>query len=147
MFQSTEAEWSQRVAVAMAAGALLLVACGGGGESAPAASPTSPSVTSDASPAGNGGTSVTAALTEFRIELSQRAFEAGSYTFVAEEKGQAPHALSIEGPGVDTVSTPVIQPGAAAESLTVTLKTGTYELWCPVGSHRQQGMELTITVP
>jgi uncharacterized cupredoxin-like copper-binding protein len=147
MSESSESERSLRVAVAMAASALLLVACGGGGESAPPASTTSQPVTADASPTGSGGTSVTAALTEFRIELSQKAFDAGSCTFVAEEKGQAPHALSIEGPGVDAVSTPTIRPGAAAESLTVTLKAGTYELWCPVGSHRQQGMELTITVP
>lgn len=146
MFEPTGAKQSLRLAVATAASTLLLVACGGGGESAPPASPTSRQVTTQTSPAGNGGSSVTAALTEFTIELSRQTFEAGTYTFVAEEKGQAPHALSIEGPGVDTVSTPVIQPGGGAESLTVTLEPGTYELWCPVGSHKQQGMDLTVTV-
>jgi uncharacterized cupredoxin-like copper-binding protein len=40
----------------------------------------------------------------------------------------------------------VIDPGGADETLTVTLQAGTYELWCPVGSHREQGMETTITV-
>ncbi|MCI0688061.1 MAG: hypothetical protein L0Y54_12600 [Sporichthyaceae bacterium] len=54
--------------------------------------------------------------------------------------------MSISGPGIDGESTPIIQPGGSSESLTVTLQPGTYQLWCPVGGHRQQGMELSITV-
>src|SRR6266545_2569452 len=74
------------------------------------------------------------------------AVTAGAYTFVVEQQGKHPHALSIKGPGVDTTSTPTIQPGGASERLTVTLQPGRYELWCPVGNHKAQGMHTTITV-
>ena len=89
---------------------------------------------------------MTAELTEFSIELSQQTFAPGPYEFVAEEQGQFPHALSIEGPDVDSASTSVIDPGGDSQTLNVTLQPGTYELWCPVGNHRAQGMETTITV-
>jgi len=129
--------------------AILLVApgCGGGGGDATtgAASPPAATTSGPAASPAQTGTIVTAGLTEFNIELSQASLSPGTYTFVAEEKGQQPHALSIKGPGVDSATTPVIQPGGASQRLTVTLQSGTYELWCPVGNHRQQGMELTIT--
>jgi hypothetical protein len=64
---------------------------------------------------------------------------------VPEEVGELPHALSIEGPGVDSTSTPVIQPGGGSQTLNVTLQPGTYEIWCPVGNHRGH-METTTTV-
>lgn len=92
------------------------------------------------------GTSVTVELTEFALALSDTTFSQGTYTFVAQEAGQAPHALSIAGPGVETMSTDVLSPGDPDAQLTVTLRAGTYELWCPVGSHREQGMDTTITV-
>lgn len=91
------------------------------------------------------GTPVNADLTEFAITLSETTFTPGTYTFVAREQGQAPHALSIRGPGVETTSTDVLSPGDPDAPLTVTLSAGEYELWCPVGSHRAQGMETTIT--
>lgn len=128
-----------RRATALAAAALLLSACAGDTDNG------------DDSPGPDGpptieGTQVSAELTEFAITLDTTTFSAGTYTFVAKEQGQAPHALSIEGPGVDTTSTDVLNPGDADAALTVDLSPGTYTLWCPVGDHRSQGMELTITV-
>jgi hypothetical protein len=142
------------LAVLAVAAALVTGGCGdgGGGEatgqqtSPPAA--TAPAATTPgavASPTGS-PTVVTAGLYDFRIELSQTSFTPGRYTFVAKEEGQAPHALAIKGPGVDSATTPVIQPGGADQQLTVTLQPGTYELWCPVGNHRDRGMALTVTV-
>jgi uncharacterized cupredoxin-like copper-binding protein len=151
---------SGRVA-ALAVVALLVASCGGDdGESATATSPAEtvetspaePTMTTPAAPATDtaaptaAAIEVTAKLTEFSIELSQDTFTPGTYEFVAEEEGASPHALSIEGPGVDSTSTEVIQPGGENQRLTVTLQTGTYTLWCPVGNHRGQGMETTITV-
>lgn len=137
---------------------LIFASCGdGGGEDESAASPrpvdtttTAPSspaetTTMTTAPAA-AATTVTATLTEFSIELSQQTFAPGTYEFVAEEAGEFPHALSIEGPGVDSTSTDVIEPGGESQTLTVTLEPGTYEIWCPVGNHRAQGMETTITV-
>lgn len=129
-----------RSAAALVAAGVLLTGCGGGDDAGDsAASPAASSPTAQ-------GTRVDAELTEFAITLGQETFAPGTYTFVAKELGEAPHALSIEGPGVETVSTDVLQPGDAAASVTVDLQPGTYTLWCPVGSHRDQGMETSITV-
>jgi uncharacterized cupredoxin-like copper-binding protein len=148
-----------RRVVAVIVGAVLLTGCGGGGtteesatspgqaEETTTTTPASAEPTSATSPApAVTGTRVTAELTEFSIGLSQQTFAPGPYEFVAEEQGQLPHALSIEGPGVDSASTSVIDPGGDSQTLNLTLQPGTYELWCPVGNHRAQGMETTITV-
>jgi hypothetical protein len=137
------------LAVLAVAAALLMGGCGdGGGGDATGPQTSPPAATTPgavASPTGS-PTVVTAELYDFRIELSQTSFTPGMYTFVAKEEGRAPHALSIKGPGVDSDTTPVIQPGGASQRLTVTLQPGTYELWCPVGNHRDRGMALTVTV-
>jgi plastocyanin len=109
---------------------------------------TQPANTSpaSASPPPTGSTTLSAALTDFKIGLSPAVFRPGAYVFLAEQRGQRPHALSIKGPGVDTKTTATIQPGGASQGLTVTLQPGVYELWCPVDNHKGQGMSITITV-
>ncbi|GAA2027193.1 hypothetical protein GCM10009740_16110 [Terrabacter terrae] len=92
------------------------------------------------------GTQVMADPTEFAIRLDKKAFEPGTFTFVARERGKAPHAVAIEGLGVETASTGILDPGEADAAITVDLVPGIYTLWCPVGSHRSVGMELRITV-
>ena len=81
---------------------------------------------------------------DFTIELSTTEFAPGTYTFVATNNGQTTHALQIEGQGLEE-ETEDIAPGDSA-SLTVTLETGMYELFCPVGNHKDMGMELDIAV-
>jgi plastocyanin len=81
---------------------------------------------------------------DFTIELSTTEFAPGTYTFVATNNGQTTHALQIEGQGLEE-ETEDIAPGDSA-SLTVTLETGEYELFCPVGNHKDMGMELDIAV-
>jgi plastocyanin len=56
-----------------------------------------------------------------------------------------PHAIALEGPGVSGKSGEIAQPGATS-AVTATLKPGTYTFFCPVGAHRQAGMEGTLTV-
>ena len=114
-----------------------LSACGGQDSGASSSPTPSPSVQ---------GTVVTAQLTESSIKLDRTTFPAGTYTFLVQERGQASHALSIEGPGVESESSEVLSPGDPDAALLVDLKAGTYTLWCPVGTHRSQGMEVTITV-
>lgn len=81
---------------------------------------------------------------DFTIELSTTEFAPGAYTFVATNNGQTTHALKIEGQGLEE-ETEDIAPGDSA-SLTVTLEAGEYELYCPVGNHKDMGMELDIAV-
>jgi plastocyanin len=91
------------------------------------------------------GTVVTVTEKEFSISLSQTTFTPGTYTFVVNDEGEAGHNLNVEGPGVTGAATSDISAGGTA-SLTVTLQSGTYELWCSIGSHKASGMDMTITV-
>jgi plastocyanin len=87
---------------------------------------------------------VTADEVEFSIALSRSSYAAGSYVFVVHNRGTMTHALAISGPGVDA-STDDIARGASA-SLTVTLRAGTYDIFCPIGDHKSLGMEVHVTV-
>jgi uncharacterized cupredoxin-like copper-binding protein len=68
----------------------------------------------------------------------------GTYTFEATNDGGVDHALEIEGNGIEEV-TDTIAPGESA-SVTVDLETGTYEMYCPIGNHRDLGMSGEVTV-
>ncbi|WP_370412288.1 plastocyanin/azurin family copper-binding protein [Streptomyces fradiae] len=114
----------------------LLAACGnddGGGSSSGTTTPP---------PAG--ATRVTTDLADFKITLSQQNFTPGTYAFVMTNTGQHDHALEIEGPGGENRSD-TIAPGEST-TLTVTLKDGTYEIYCPVDGHKDLGMKTEITV-
>ena len=89
---------------------------------------------------------LTATLSEWKIELSSEIVDAGKVTFTATNSGSIPHALEVEGNDLEQ-KTALIQPGATA-TLTLTLKPGTYEIYCPVGedSHKKLGMETHLTV-
>lgn len=87
---------------------------------------------------------VTVSLKEFRLVPSTSVFHAGRTTLVAVNRGKLPHALAIAGPGVKA-RTSMLRPGRSAR-LTVTLKSGTYSLWCPVGNHASLGMKLSVKV-
>jgi uncharacterized cupredoxin-like copper-binding protein len=67
---------------------------------------------------------------------------AGRTTFRLTNDGGTTHALEIEGNGVEE-ETEEIGPGESAE-VTVDLKDGRYEFYCPVDGHREQGMEGTL---
>jgi plastocyanin len=114
---------------------LLAAGCGGGnGETEPSAAPT-----------GTAQQTITVDETEFALDPSTvRLDTAGTYTFRAVNKGQIDHALEIEGNGVEE-ETETIAAGESA-SLTVELAEGTYELYCPIGNHKEQGMDGSIVV-
>jgi plastocyanin len=56
----------------------------------------------------------------------------------------APHAIAIEGQGVEQ-SGDTASPGSTS-TVSVDLKPGTYTFYCPVGGHRAAGMEGKLTV-
>ncbi len=89
---------------------------------------------------------VTATLSEWKVELSERRIAPGVVTFSVTNAGSIPHALEVEGEGIEQ-ETEVIQPGAHA-TLTLTLKPGTYDVYCPVGedSHKKLGMDTRLKV-
>jgi uncharacterized cupredoxin-like copper-binding protein len=68
----------------------------------------------------------------------------GTYTFVVTNKGPSSHNLTINGPGVTNQATPTSGPGT--QTLTVTLRKGTYDLFCSVPGHKALGMDTKLTV-
>jgi plastocyanin len=91
--------------------------------------------------------SVTVAMREFAFDPAALTVSAGRDTFTLRNIGQFPHNVHIEGNGVSLEVKPD-GPVAGGDSFTgaVTLAAGTYDIWCPVGNHREQGMVGTLRV-
>src|SRR5260221_8213438 len=89
---------------------------------------------------------VVARLSEWKVELSPTSVAAGTVTFTVTNGGSVPHAFEVEGHGLEK-ETPLIQPGATA-TLTLTLRPGGYEVYCPVGNdaHKKLGMVTSVQV-
>lgn len=99
----------------------------------------------EAAPAGQRGETIAVSLVDFRLEPGTiRIPTAGTYTFRATNDGQTQHALEIEGGGIEE-ETEVLDPGQSGE-VTVELKAGDYEIYCPVGDHKERGMEGDLIV-
>jgi uncharacterized cupredoxin-like copper-binding protein len=127
---------------ALTTGAIAAAACGGSSPS------SSGSGSGSGSSGGSSGASQTVTFTEneFTITTASTTLKAGSYTFDVQNKGSFTHDLHIATPdGSEIGATSVIQPGGSA-TLQVTLKAGTYSIWCAVDSHRARGMQGTLTV-
>ena len=90
--------------------------------------------------------SVAVTLAEWKVQPARDTLQAGSVTFRVKNDGNVVHGLQIEGEGVDK-GTPQIAAGQSG-TLTVTLKPGTYELYCPMAenTHKMAGMSKKITV-
>ena len=82
--------------------------------------------------------------TEFKIALPSTQVKAGPVTFNAKNAGKIDHDLVVTGQGL-TKGTPVF-PGGQSRTLKVTLKPGTYKLFCSVPGHEAAGMLARITV-
>jgi len=85
-------------------------------------------------------------LSEWAVRLSIQAVAAGPVRFAVTNGGSIPHAFEIEGQGIER-ETRQIQPGDSA-TLALTLRAGTYEVYCPVGegSHKKLGMVARLVV-
>jgi plastocyanin len=122
------------IATAAAAG-LAAVACGGG--SGQTASTPTPAATAQ---------TVTFTETEFKIDTASTSLKAGDYVFQVKNAGQFGHDLHVATPdGTEIGKSDVLQAGASG-SFSVTLKAGTYTMWCAVDSHKARGMQGTLTV-
>ena len=93
---------------------------------------------------GGGGTTLTADPGgAISWEPGSLSASAGSVTIKLVNESDIPHAVEVEGNGVEEESENVT--GGETE-LTVDLEPGEYTYYCPVGDHRQEGMEGTLTV-
>ena len=126
--------------IALAATALAFAACGGEeGGGAP----------SDEKQGGepSGGGQVVKLSADpggaLRFDMAELTVKAGKVTIAFDNPSSLPHAVEVEGEGVEEMTDTVT--GANA-SLSADLEAGEYEFYCPVGNHRDEGMEGTLTV-
>jgi plastocyanin len=137
------------LALLLSAGALLAAGCGddedegGGGGAA-----STPEATEDSSSSSSGGGGETLTLTadpggQISWEPGELSAPAGNVTIKLVNESDVPHAVEVEGNGVEEESETIT---AGETELTVDLEAGEYTFYCPVGQHRQNGMEGTLTV-
>jgi plastocyanin len=113
------------------------------------ANETQSTTTSESTSGGGGGGGATklkltadpgGALKFDKTELSAKP---GKVTVTMDNPSSVPHAVEIEGNGVEE-ETKTLTDGTA--SVTVDLKAGNYEFYCPVDGHKEAGMKGTLTV-
>jgi plastocyanin len=138
------------LALLLAAGVLLAAGCGddededGGGGAASTPEATEEAPAEDAG--GGGGEALTLTADpggNISWEPGELSAPAGSVTIKLVNESDVPHAVEVEGNGVEEESETIT--GSETE-LTVDLEAGEYTFYCPVGQHRQNGMEGTLTV-
>jgi plastocyanin len=136
----------------LAALALIGAGCGGDDDSSSSSSGSSSSNTSTTKPSssgGGGGSAQTLKLSAdaggaLKFDQSSLTAKAGKATIVLDNPSSVPHAVEVEGNGIEE-KTDTIGMGESAK-VTVTLKPGKYEYYCPVDGHKAAGMKGTLTV-
>lgn len=154
-------------AVALVLASVALAACGGGsssdngstasggsgssgssGAASTDASTTTQSSGSSSASAGGGTVLAIDAQESGGLSFSKRTLtaRAGTVTIrMSNGSGDSlPHAIAIEGNGVDKDGA-TVQPGGTS-TVTLRLKPGRYTFYCPVDGHEAAGMKGTLTV-
>jgi plastocyanin len=133
------------IALVLAAGVLTAAGCGGDDDSGSSGSGGGTGTESSSGSGGGGGETLTVtadpggAISWDKSELSAKA---GKVTLKIVNESEIPHAIEVEGNGVEEETKTVT--GGNAE-VTVDLKPGKYEYYCPVSNHRET-MKGTLTV-
>ena len=80
------------------------------------------------------------------MELARDTVHAGPVTFRVKNTGTMTHGFYVSGPGVDKGAHDI--PAGQEGQLTVTLKPGTYEVYCPLAdmTHKAAGMAKKVVV-
>jgi plastocyanin len=138
------------VAVPLAAG-VLIAGCGSSSKKSTttAATPAAPPATTAATGGAAAGGSSTLKLAAdpsgaLKFDKSKLTAKAGTVTIDMSNPSSLQHGIAVEGNGVDKDGKFVSQGGTSTVS--VKLKPGKYTFYCPVDSHRQAGMQGTLTV-
>jgi plastocyanin len=131
----------------LSAGALLAAGCGDDEDEGGNGGASTPEATEEAAGGGGGGGEALTLTADpggsIAWDPGELSAAAGSVTIKLVNESSTPHAVEVEGNGVEEESE--IITGGETE-LTVDLEAGEYTFYCPVGEHRQNGMEGTLTV-
>lgn len=135
----------------LTAAVVAITACGSGGGSSTATGAARYGTTPAATTAAPAAAATDLALSadpggRLAFDTTSLKAKAGSVTLTMTNPSGSglPHAIAIEGPGVDRDGQ-VVQPGGTS-TVTATLKPGTYTFYCPVAGHEAAGMKGTLTV-
>ena len=98
---------------------------------------------------GGGGASTNLKLSadesgQLKFDKSSLSAKAGNVTITMDNPSPVPHAVAIEGNGLDKDG-PTVGMGGASK-VTAKLKPGKYEFYCPVDGHKAAGMKGELTV-
>lgn len=140
--------WTLIAAVA----ALALAGCGSSNKestakSTPAATATATATSAPASSGSSGGgetVKLSADPSALKFDKSTLTAKAGTVTLSMANPAGIPHAIAVEGNGVDKDGKTVQKGGTS--TVTAKLKPGKYQFYCPVDGHKAAGMKGTLTV-
>jgi plastocyanin len=142
-----------RILIALlATGSLALAACGGSDDSSSSSGSSSGSSGSSApssssSSGGGGGSNLKLsadASGQLKFDVSTLSAKSGNVTLTMDNPSDVPHAIAVDGNGVDKDGKVVNKGGTS--TVTADLKPGTYTFYCPVDGHKAAGMKGTLTV-
>ena len=130
--------------------ALVLTSCGGGSSGGYSGGGGG----SGSSQGTTGKVIKTIAIKETEYKLSPSSVtltKPGTYAFKAENNGSTQHSLTIEGKGLkgqggEATLKQVLSPGQNGVLTVSFQKAGTYEMYCPVDGHEQEGMKGEVVV-
>jgi uncharacterized cupredoxin-like copper-binding protein len=124
-----------RVVALLLPAAVFLAGCGGSSDNS-----------SSSKPSGNVMKTVRVSEKEYSLTPSTLTVSTpGTYAIHVTNKGTITHAFEIEGNGVEQ-ETSDIQAGSSATLNVTFTKNGSYEIYCPIDGHKDEGMKGTLTV-
>jgi len=138
------------VVIGPLAAGVLMAGCGGSDNSSSSSAPAKVKSTATQAKANNAaGNSSTLSLSAdpsgaLKFNKKVLSTKSGAVTINMSNPSSVPHGIAVEGNGVDKDGQTVTSGGTSTVS--ATLKPGKYTFYCPVDSHKQQGMEGTLTV-
>jgi uncharacterized cupredoxin-like copper-binding protein len=145
--------------LALTAAALVAAGCGsssdkgstgGGTSSTTTTTPTTTTATTPApSASSGGGKAETLKLSAdpsgaLKFDTKALSAKAGTVSLVMANPASVPHAIAVEGNGIDKAGQTVAKGGTS--TVTADLKPGKYTFYCPVPGHKQAGMQGTLNV-
>jgi plastocyanin len=141
----------RRLTILLVLAMVAVAGCGGddekstSGGSSDTATPTATATATEAASGGGGeNLALSADASALKFDKTELTAKAGKVTITMDNPSDIPHAVEIEGNGVEEEGKTV---GKGEQSIaTADLKAGTYDFYCPVGNHRGAGMEGKLTV-
>ena len=138
----------RRTLIALALATAVFAGCGGDDDDESAATPA-PTESATQEPASGGGGGATIDFSapadgSLKFDETDVTAKAGTATVNFDNPSSVPHAVEIEGNGVEEKTETVT--GGKAPAIKVDLKPGTYTFFCPVDGHEAAGMKGTLTV-